>query len=211
MTIRFAVSKSGHGSEAPCLWAFTWITAMLLLASAAPLRAQSDHGSAGSNSSDKNYSAGFTIGQNAGAKDVGLPWYPGARLHKDKSDDSPSVQLGLWGGSSAFKLVVLKLESSDAPGKVQAFYRNALARYGHVVMCTGSSSAAGEGTGGKSTGNKPETKPSDQLDCESDKPESNETVLKAGTKLNQHIVGITASGSGSAFQLVYVQTPKSDD
>jgi hypothetical protein len=204
---QFAVTRDRGQFRRGSLQVLAFLAGMLLLAGAAPLKAQSDHSSAAAKSSDKNYSAGFTIGQSASAKDVGLPWYPGARLHKDKSDDSPSVQLGLWGGSSAFKLVVLKLESSDAPGKVQAFYRDALARYGHVVTCSGSSSATSEKNQGKSD----ENKSSDQLDCESDKPESNETVLKAGAKHNQHIVGITASGSGSIFQLVYVQTPKSDD
>jgi hypothetical protein len=205
MSIQIAPNGIGHGFKAKRLRTFAWMATMLFLVGAMPLNAQSNGGSAPAKSNDKNYSAGFTIGQNATAKDVGLPWYPGARLHrdrdKDKSDDSPSVQLGFWGGSSAFKLVVLKLESNDAPGKVQAFYRDALARYGRVVTCTGSSSAA----------EKNESESSDQLDCDSDKPENNETVLKAGTKHNQRIVGITPSGAGSVFQLVFVQTPKSDD
>ncbi len=63
---------------------------------------------------------------------------------KDNSDDSPAVQLGLWGGGSGFKLVVLKLESNDTPEKVAAFYRKALAKYGRVWNCADSTKAAGE-------------------------------------------------------------------
>ena len=44
--------------------------------------------------------------------------------------------MGLWGGSSGFKLFVLKMESSDAPEKVAAFYRKALAKYGTVLDCS---------------------------------------------------------------------------
>jgi hypothetical protein len=182
------------------------IATILFFAAPFPINAQANNNS-GATGSGEHSGIGFTASKDASAKDVGLPWYPGARRSKETpNDDSPSVQFGFWSGSSAFKLVVLKLESSDAPGKVQAFYRNALARYGPVVICSGSSSAASHS---KQSGSKMEK--TDQLDCESDKPESNEAVLKAGTKHNQHLVGITPRGTGSTFQLVYVQTPKSDD
>jgi hypothetical protein len=34
--------------------------------------------------------------------------------------------------------------------------------------------------------------------------------FKAGTKEKQHVVGIEPNGSGSVFQLVYVESPDSD-
>ena len=124
--------------------------------------------------------------------------YPGARPHKDNSDDSPAVQLGLWGGGSGFKLVVLKLESNDAPEKVATFYRKALAKYGRVLNCADATKAAGE----KDSRN--------DLDCQDDHAESGETVLKAGTKAKQHVVGIKLEEGRSVFQLVYVEAPVSN-
>ena len=178
------------------------IGATVLLAAVMPLRAQESNSSSESSAGKQHSSIGFSASASVSPKDVGLPWYPGAKESKDTPDDNPAIQFGFWGGSADFKLAVLKLESTDAPGKVQAFYRNALARYGHVVLCTASSS----------TVKKSEGKSSDQLDCESDdKPKPNETLLKAGTRHDQHLVGITPSGSGSIFQLVYVRTPKSED
>jgi hypothetical protein len=103
----------------------------------------------------------------------------------------------LWGGNSGFKLAVLKLEANDAPEKVAAFYRKALAKYGKVLDCTDSSKAAGE----KAKGNS-----SNELGCEDEKPKSGEFVLKAGTKEEQHVVGIHASGELTVFDLVYVET-----
>src|SRR5580658_2745617 len=82
--------------------------------------------------------AGVYVGADANAKDVGLPIYPGSRPHKDKDNDTPATKLGLWGGSFAFKLAVIKMESNDSPDKVAAFYKKALAKYGPVLDCTNS-------------------------------------------------------------------------
>jgi len=51
--------------------------------------------------------------------------YPGARPQKDTEDDSPSAKFGLWGNTLAFKLAVLKLESSDPMDKIAAFCKKA--------------------------------------------------------------------------------------
>jgi len=103
--------------------------------------------------------------------------------------------MGLWGGSAGFKLFVLKMESSDAPEKVAAFYRKALAKYGTVLDCSNASAASGSG----------EDKSSKKLTCDDDKPKPNEISLKAGTKEKQHAVGVEPNGSGSTFQLVYIE------
>ncbi len=139
-------------------------------------------------------SIGFVASKNAGAKDIGLPLYPGSRKHKDSSDDSASVQLGAWGGSSGFKLVVLKMDSDDAPDKVTAFYRRALSKYGKVLNCSDSGAAAAA-----------KEKSSNGLDCEDDHADENETVLKAGTKEAKHIVSVKPNGSGSIYDLVYIE------
>ena len=53
-------------------------------------------------------------------------------------------------------------------------------------------------------------KESKKLTCEDDKPDPGDMTFKAGTKEKQHVVGIQPSGTGSVFQLVYVESPDSD-
>ena len=145
--------------------------------------------------------AGIYFNAEASAKDVGLPIYPGARPHKEKDNDSESAKMGLWGGSFAFKLAVVKLESNDSPQKIAAFYKKALAKYGTVLDCGAASSQTSE---------KDESESSKKLTCEDDKPKPGEMLFKAGTKEKQHLVGIEPNGAGSVFQLVYVESPDSE-
>jgi hypothetical protein len=145
--------------------------------------------------------AGVTFSKQATSKEVGVPVYPGAKLHKDEKDDSPSVQMGLWGGSFGFKLAVMKMESNDAPEKIAEFYKKALARYGTVLNCSDAS---------PKTSAKEKSGSSNKLECDDDKPEKGGLVFKAGTKEKQHVVAIQPNGTGSLFQLVYVEA-RGDD
>jgi hypothetical protein len=90
---------------------FCGVFGMLALVTGVSARA-----SAGLGKQDQS-GAGVMVSKQATAKDVGLPVYPGAKAHKDEKEDSPSVQLGLWGSSFGFKLAVMKMESNDAPDK----------------------------------------------------------------------------------------------
>lgn len=192
------LSGSGRGVRALHV-AIAFAVTCGMVCSASPLAAQekADKESGGKGSKG----AGIYFNAEASAKDVGLPVYPGARPHKEKDNDSDSVKMGLWGGSSAFKLAVLKLESNDSPQKVAAFYKRALAKYGTVLDCGADSSKASE---------KGESKESNKLTCEDDKPDASDMTFKAGTKEKQHVVGIQPNGSGSVFSLVYVESPESD-
>jgi hypothetical protein len=143
--------------------------------------------------------AGITFSKQATPKEVGLPAYPGAKLHKDEKDDSASVQMGLWGGSFGFKLAVMKMESGDGPEKIAEFYKKALAKYGTVLNCSDGSQKDKDKDGS-----------SNKLTCDDDKPEKGGMVFKAGTKEKQHVVAIQADGKGSLFQLVYVEA-RGDD
>ena len=173
----------------------------LIFLAALPLGAQDKKGSGKTDSDMDQEGFGIVASKRAGAKDVGLPMYPGAREHKDKSEDSPAIKFGLWGGNSGFKLAVLKLESNDGPEKVAAFYRKALSKYGKVLDCRGSSKV----TTGDNKGSS-----SNELGCDDDHAENGELVLKAGTKQEQHVVGIKSSGGLTQFQLVYVMTRGSE-
>jgi hypothetical protein len=162
--------------------------AFALVLAAVPTAAQ-DKKDSDANTQDGD-SIGFVASKNASSKEIGLPLYPGSRRHKDDSDDSTSLRLGAWGGSSGFKLLVLKMDSDASPDTVAAFYRKALSKYGKVLNC----SDAAE-----------KNKSSDGLDCESDHADKKETVLKSGTKNAKHIVSIKSNGSGSVYDLVYVE------
>lgn len=149
----------------------------------------------------KDTDAGLIIKAEATAKEVGLPLYPGSRPHKDNKDDSSSANLGLWGNTFGFKLVVLKMESDDATEKVAAFYQKALGKYGKVLDCTNNPPGADD---------KDKDKESNKLTCQDDRPDPGGRMFKAGSRSKQHIVGIKPSAAGSEFQLVYLES-RSDD
>ena len=154
-------------------------------------------GTSGWAAQDKD-GAGATISKQATSKDVGLPVYPGAKAHADNDGDTPSLQMGLWGGAFGFKLAVMKMESKDTPDKVAGFYKKALAKYGPVLDCSNPPQQENKNNS------------SNALECGDDKPEKGGVLFKAGTKEKQHIVGIQTNGQGSLFQLVYVEAHGDD-
>lgn len=149
----------------------------------------------------KDTDAGLVIRAQATAKEVGLPLYPGSRPHKDSKDDSSSANLGLWGNTFGFKLVVLKMESNDSVDKVAAFYQKALGKYGKVLDCSNNPAGSSD---------KDKDKESDKLTCQDDRPDPGGRMFKAGSKPKQHIVGVKPSGSGSEFALVYLEGHSDD-
>jgi hypothetical protein len=141
-------------------------------------------------------SVGFVLSQDATPKEVGLPAYPGAQRSKDTSDDSSALQMGAWGGDSGFKLVLLKLDSSDSPEKIATYYRKALAKYGAVLDCGRSASKHARGQ-------------KNELSCDDDTAANGGFVFKSGTQREQHVVGIEPQGDHTRISLVYVETPES--
>jgi len=174
---------------------------LLLLGAATPLalRAQDEK-----TKKSTEVNAGITVSAQATAREVGLPIYPGAKAHKEAGEDSGAANLGLWGGSFGFKLVVLKLESGDAPEKVAVFYRKALAKYGPVLDCSNPPA-------GKSTEKSSDDDKSTKITCGDDKPDGGGQLFKSGTKEKQHIVAVKPlAGGGSDFQLLYVEAKGGD-
>jgi hypothetical protein len=139
------------------------------------------------------------MGTDADARKAGLPLYPGARLHRDEDNDK-GVNFGVVTEAFGMKLVVVKYDSDDAPGKVIDFYRNKLKKYGKVIECHTS-----EPSGAHAQINDDEH--SKELKCDRDNT-GPVTDLKVGTEDNQHVVAIQPSDgrSGSTFALVYVHT-----
>ena len=82
----------------------------------------------------RSSSGDLHIGNDADARKIGLPIYPGARLKHD-NDNSNAVNLGLFTEAFGIKLVVASYESDDAPAQVVEYYRDKLKRYGKVLEC----------------------------------------------------------------------------
>jgi len=178
----------------------TLVVVALGLALAVPLAVGQNTGTQDKDKTSSGKSTGFILSEDATAKDVGLPIYPGAHRPKDTSDESSALQMGLWGGSSGFKLGLLKLESDDSPEKIAAFYRKALARYGRVLDC-----GNGSVTWGKS-----DSADSGEIKCDDDHPAAGGFTLKAGTKQSQHIAAVEPNGRHTKISLVYLWAPKSE-
>lgn len=174
------------------------IALIALMGTAAIAQNQSDHKKSDNDGAD----AGIKVSGQARARDTGLPLYPGAKPYHDDKDNSSAANLGLWGGSFGFKLVVLKLQSGDSPAKVSAFYQKALAKYGKVLDCTNPSAKRDD---------KQNSEKSDVLTCDEDQSKHDGQVFKSGTRHKQHIVAIEPNGQGSKFDLIYIEAKESDD
>lgn len=151
---------------------------------------------------DGSDAGGLVIKAQATAKEAGLPLYPGARPSKEDGAGSAAANLGLWGSSFAFKLVVLKMESNDPKERVAAFYQKALEKYGTVLNC---------GDASKASGDKDKSDSSKKLTCENDHPDPGGVLFKAGTKEKQHLVSVKPNGTGCIFTLLFIEARSDDD
>ncbi|MGE5054519.1 MAG: hypothetical protein ACM3WP_10175 [Acidobacteriota bacterium] len=138
------------------------------------------------------------VGADGGAKKIGVPLYPGARL---KSHDPNADQANLSVLTEAFgmKLVVANYVSDDDPSKIVAFYRNKLKKYGKVLECHSDKHGGDVSVEDDKHADK-------ELKCEQESGPV--TELKVGSEENQHLVAVEAleGGRGSEFALVYVHT-----
>jgi len=143
---------------------------------------------------------GLKVKTNIDPKDVGLGVYPGARL-KPSEDSNRDKSANVNMDTPFFKLKVVALDylSDDAPEKVLAFYKQDMSRYGKVVECKGSKYQSGSSVSVSDDDFKL------KLNCDNESGDRNSTELKAGEGSKQHIVGITPSGTGTEFGLVFIE------
>ncbi len=142
------------------------------------------------------------LGNDADVRDTGLPLYPGARLkHDDENKNSASLAIA----TAAFgvKLIIVNYDSDDAPGKIVAFYRDKLKKYGKVLECHTSE----HGNDVHVDSDKDDSGGSKELKCEGDNT-GNVVELKVGTQDHQHLVSVgpAEKSNGSTFALVYLNT-----
>ncbi len=132
---------------------------------------------------------------------TGLTPYPGAiPMHKNNDDDHGAANVNLSFGGFKLGVHAVELETTDPQPKVLAFYRHDLARYGAVLTCHGSETvgephrtAAGLTCGDDSHGNG-----------------DHDLQLRAGSKLRQHVVGITPENGKTRIGLVALELPAGD-
>jgi hypothetical protein len=146
---------------------------------------------------------GIHVSQNADARDVGVPVYPGARL-KQKDDDGSdkSANVNISGMGYGLRVIALEYQSDDAPAKLVAFYKSQLKQFGSILEC--------HSVNHIDVGTNIDMKDSDHsshvLTCDGASGSGQNVELKVGTKENQHIVAVEPNGNGSSFSLVYVRT-----
>ena len=138
------------------------------------------------------------VGNDIDAHEIGLPLYPGARIHKHDTSQG-NANLSILTEAFGFKLLVANYDSDDTPDKVIAFYREKLKRYGKVLECHATKIDSGIDINGDD-----DKSHSKDLKCEGENKGS-VLELKAGTQDNQHVVAIEpgANGKGTTFALVY--------
>jgi hypothetical protein len=132
---------------------------------------------------------------------MGLPLYPGATLVK-KDNDHGAADVNMNFGSFHLRVKAASYQTPDSPDKVEAFYRNALQRYGGIIKCVDD----------KPVGQPTST--SEGLTCDNQHrgvvivdDASRKMELKAGSKQHQHIVSITPEGTGTKMGLVALDLP----
>ena len=177
------------------------ITLSLALAASLALPLYSQDSSSDHKGLDVRSSVGdLHVGDDADAKKVGVPLYPGARPKVDDKNDS-QANLSILTEAFGMKLVVANYLSDDAPSKIVDFYRDKLKRYGKVLECHSHK----HGGDVDVHDDDKDTSKSKELKCDEDSGPV--TELKVGTEDNQHIVAVEpAEGKGTHFALVYVHT-----
>lgn len=160
-----------------------------------------------SDSHDKNVdvrvpAGSLHIGDDADAKKIGVPLYPGARVKSDDENHNDSANLSLLTDAFGMKLIVAKYTTSDSPAKVVDFYRDKLKKYGKVLECHS------EKHGGDVDVHDDDKDSSKSKELKCDQNSGPVTELKVGTEDNQRVVAVEPGdgNKGTSFALVYVYT-----
>ena len=144
----------------------------------------------------------------ATAKQIGLPVYPGAVPWTEKDSDSSAADLGFALNSFHFSLQAASFVTSDSPDQVLAFYRRPLSRYGEVLECL-HGQPVGRLTATRS-GLTCSDKHGGRVDVNGAGDSDHE--LRAGLPDHFRIVGVERTQDGrTKFGLVALVLPKDDD
>jgi hypothetical protein len=175
------------------------------------------HVDKGANGEDKTVQVDTPFGgvhvntNQTSASDLGLPAYPGAQIVRDKENDkSADVHLGF--GEWELRVKAVTYSTTDSQDKVEAFYKQALGRYGDVIVCqknavVGKPAATSDGLTCDDHGKK-----GSQIQIDESKRDFEGLQLKAGSERHQHIVGFDSQVDGQTrFALVAIDLPSGAD
>lgn len=158
------------------------------------------------NDKDGSFSAGLNIKASTSPATLGLPYYPGAVPHVEKSDDKPGATIAAWGGVFGLQLQAMKLRSNASPEAVAQWYHEQLTRLGPVLDCSQGKAAD------------PPPLPDKQADkqllrCGDDRPEPGGALYKLGTRADARVVAVKPgepAEGGSRIALVRIQLKNID-
>jgi hypothetical protein len=175
------------------------------------------HVDKGANGEDKNVQVDTPFGgvhvntDQTTASDLGLPAYPGAQVVHDK-ENSKSADVHLGFGEFELRVKAVNYSTPDSQDKVQAFYKQALGRYGDVLVCdkntpVGKPAATSDGLTCDDHGKK-----SSKVEIGESKRDIEGLQLKAGSERHQHIVAFDSSVDGQTrFSMVAIDLPSGKD
>jgi hypothetical protein len=142
----------------------------------------------------------------AATSGLGITPYPGAqREKKDGDHNNGAADVNMSFGNFHLGVKAVSYTTSDDAGKVIAFYKKDLGKYGTVLQCEDNHSV-GE-----------PTRTADGLTCNHDSekvihvgPDSDskhKTELRTGSRTHQHIVAIESKDGGTKIGLVSLDLP----
>jgi hypothetical protein len=145
-----------------------------------------------------------TTNESAVLEQIGLAAYPGATPAKKENDDG-AADVNLTFGDYRLRVKAASYRTTDAPDKVEAFYRDQLKRYGDVIECRNS---APVGTPVKTFEGLTCANETEGRISFNDVATKNGFELKTGSRQHQRVVTIAQEGSGTKFGLVVLDLPK---
>ncbi|HXY14071.1 MAG TPA: hypothetical protein VEI26_06190 [Terriglobales bacterium] len=157
-----------------------------------------DHDSGDSKVDIETPIGGIHVNEEADVHDTGLPPYPGARQKPSSDGETKSANVNISSGLFGVKVVAIEYESDDPPGKILAFYRKRMTKFGDIVECHTDKHGGDMVARSGEHGSRP-------VSCEGDNS-GNVVELKTGTEDNEHLVSVEPHGKGSDFAVVYIRT-----
>lgn len=141
---------------------------------------------------------GIKVNNDSKPQETGLNLYPGAKQVESDGDDHHNAHVSIDSEHFGLKVVALTYRAEDSPQKIIDFYRGDLKRYGKVIECPkGIQDIKGDSNREITCSEKGSEQPG-KLD------------LAVGTGSRQRIVEVKPKGSGTEFDLVYVQLRKDE-
>lgn len=181
---------------------FRCLALSLVMAAGLPLTLWSQDSKPENRNLDINSSVGdLHMGNDADAKKIGVPLYPGARLKSDEENKN-QANLSILTEAFGMKLIIANYVSNDAPSRIVDFYRDRLKKYGKVLECHSDK----HGGDVSMDDDDKDSEHGKELKCsQSSGPV---TELKVGTEDDQHVVAVEPgdASKGTKFALVYVHT-----